>query len=45
MGKERFYWFSTFYFTATPFLIIAALKTKNFKLLMPVWPLTFSWAY
>lgn len=45
LGKDRFHFFSVFYFTVITGGIIKYLKTGSPTLLIPVVPLSFAWAY
>jgi hypothetical protein len=45
MGRERCKYFGAFYALITPLSIIGAIKTKDFKLLSPIIPLTFILAF
>ena len=45
IGKDRFYFFSVFYFVAFLGLNTIALKTKKPQVIVPLVPLSFIWAY
>ena len=45
VGKERFHWYSAFYFTALAALPVIAAKHKNPAPLGILVPISFIWAY
>lgn len=45
VGKERFHWYSAFYFLGLVTLPIAAIKSKNPGPIIPLVIITFVWAY
>lgn len=44
-SRDMFYWFGSFYFTTLGLGLVAAMKTKNPKPLIPAFPLTFIFGY
>ena len=45
IGKDRFMFYSCFFFTLTPFLIYAKHKTGNKAYVAPIFPLSILYAY
>ena len=45
MGRERFKYYSWFYYTLVPICFFGAVAKKNAQLLIPIIPLSYSYAY
>ena len=45
MGRERFWYFSNFYYVMTALLLIGSIKKKDPKLFIPIVPLSFAYAF